>query len=90
VEQVRFRRLVTPELVLIVCTMLVGLGLVVRTSSPECHAWKQRVTHVAGAYLAAAGEREYPNAGAQVQQDERESLRRETSRMLGGRPFGCL
>lgn len=90
-EQVGIRRLLTPELVVLVLALLVAFGLMWRTSTPECHRWKQELDHITGAFLASAGEEEYPESGgARRAPQEGESLRRETNRVLDARPFGCF
>jgi hypothetical protein len=88
VERVGIRRLLTPELIVLVAVVLVTMGLMVRTSSGTCHHWKDRLGRVTGAFLAAAGEKEYPSPGPRVQ--DREGMRRATQRLLDDRPFGCI
>jgi hypothetical protein len=61
-----------------------------RTSSGQCHEWKDRLGRVTGAFLASAGEQEYPLPGTQAVAQERENLRRAANRMLDDRPFACL
>jgi hypothetical protein len=89
VERAEIRKALTPELVVFLIVILVAMGLVMRTSSGECHAWKTRLMHVTGGFLASAGEEEFPTPGVR---DDRhmEGLRRETSRLLDARPFGCF
>jgi hypothetical protein len=77
-------------LVLLACGLFLALGLMWRTSSGQCHEWKDRLRRVTGAYLAAAGEQEYPQPGTQAVAQEREALRRATNRMLDDRPFACI
>ncbi len=89
-ERIDIRRLLTPELILFLFGVFLALGVMVRTSTGECHQWKDRLGRVAGAYLAAAGEREFPAPGIQTVAEDRERLRRATSRMLDDRPFGCF
>ena len=89
-EQAGIRRLLTPEAILLVFGLLLVFGVIWRTSTGECHAWKDRLGRVSGAYLAAAGEREYPAPGAQGGVANLEGLRRATSRLLDERPFGCF
>ena len=89
-EETGIRRLLTPEIILIAFGLLLVFGVMWRTSTGECHAWKDRLGRVTGAYLAAAGEREYPLPGEQTVTQDREGLRRATSRMLDERPFGCF
>jgi len=88
VERADVRRLLTPELIGLVCLALVSMGLMWRTSSGSCHHWKDKLSHVTGAFLAAAGEEEYPSPGPKIQ--DREGLRRATKRLLDDRPFGCI
>jgi hypothetical protein len=92
VEQVGLRKKLTPELVILLAALLVGFGLVMRTSSGECHHWKQELSHITGAFLAGAGEEEHPESGGArgQSQEESESLRRATNRVLDARPFGCF
>ena len=85
-DRVRIR--LTPELILLLVTALVFLGLMWRTSSGACHHWKDQLGHVTGAFLAAAGEKEYPSPGPRI--EDREGLRRATKRLLDDRPFGCI
>lgn len=87
-ERVGIRRLLTPELALLVVAALVTMGLMFRTSSGSCHQWKDKLSHVTGAFLAAAGEEEYPSPGLRV--ENRDGLRRATKRLLDDRPFGCI
>ena len=87
-EQVGIRKLLTPELVLLLCAALVTIGLMWRTSSGECHHWKDKLGQVTGGFLAAAGEEEYPSPGPKVQ--DRDGMRRATKRLLDDRPFGCI
>jgi hypothetical protein len=84
--------MVTPELVILVVALLVAFGLLWRTSSPACHHWKQELSHITGAFLASAGEEEYPESGGNRGRSaqESESLRRATNRVLDARPFGCF
>lgn len=89
-ERTDIRRLITPELILFLFGVFLALGVMWRNSTGECHQWKDRLGRVAGAYLAAAGEREFPAAGLQTEPQDREALRRATSRMLDDRPFGCF
>jgi hypothetical protein len=88
VERVGIRRFLTPELIVLLAASLVAVGLMFRTSSGECHHWKDRLTQISGAFLAAAGEKEYPSPGLKHQ--DREGLRRATKRLLDDRPFGCI
>jgi hypothetical protein len=88
VERLGIRRLLTPELIFLLAAGLVLMGLMVRTSSGSCHHWKDELSQVSGAFLAAAGEEEYPSAGVRV--ENREGLKRATKRLLDRRPFGCI
>jgi hypothetical protein len=81
--------MLTPELIIFVAVIVVAVGLVMRTSSGECHAWKERLMHVTGGFLASAGEEEYPTPGVR-DNSHMEGLRRETKRLLDARPFGCF
>jgi len=87
-ERVGIRRFMTPEVILLLAAVLVTMGLMFRTSSGECHHWKDRLGRISGAFLASAGEEEYPEAGPKIQ--DREGLRRATKRLLDDRPFGCI
>jgi hypothetical protein len=88
VDRAGIRRLLTPEVIVLLVAALVFLGLMWRTSSGACHNWKDQLGHVTGAFLAAAGEKEYPAPGPRV--EDREGLRRATKRLLDDRPFGCI
>jgi len=90
VELARVRRLPWPELVLLTCALVLILGMMVRSSAGECHQWKNRVSQITGGFLAAADAREFPRGGTQVDAEERDALRRATTRVLDDRPFGCL
>ena len=87
-DRAGIRRLLTPELIVLLVASLVAVGLMFRTSSGECHHWKERLTQISGAFLAAAGEKEYPSPGLKHQ--DREGLHRATQRLLDDRPFGCI
>ena len=90
-DKAGIRRLVTPELVVLCVAVLVAFGLMLRAGSAECHHWKQELNHITGAFLASAGEEEYPESGgARRATHESESLRRATNRVLDSRPFGCF
>jgi hypothetical protein len=80
--------MVTPELIVLLVTALVFVALMWRSSSGTCHSWKDQLGHVTGAFLAAAGEKEYPSPGLKV--ENREGLHRATKRLLDDRPFGCI
>jgi hypothetical protein len=88
VERVGIRRLLTPELIVLLVASLVALGLMFRSSSGECHHWKDRLTQISGSFLAAAGEKEYPAPGLKHQDNG--GLQRATKRLLDDRPFGCI
>ena len=90
-EQVGIRR-VTPELVVLLVAVLVAFGMMVRTSSGTCHHWKMELGHISGAFLASAGEEEFPEASGSrgPTPEESESLRRATKKVLDSRPFGCF
>jgi hypothetical protein len=88
VDRVGIRRVLTPELIVLLVASLVAVGLMFRTSSGECHHWKERLAQISGAFLAAAGEKEYPSPGLKHQ--DREGLHRATQRLLDDRPFGCI
>lgn len=87
-NRAEIRRLLTPEVILLLVTALVFVALMWRTSSGTCHAWKDKLGHVTGAFLAAAGEKEFPSPGLRV--ENREGLHRATQRLLDDRPFGCI
>lgn len=89
-DRATVRTLPWPELVLLACGLFLALGMMVRTSSGQCHEWKDRLNRVTGAFLAAAGEKEYPQPGTHGNAEDRDALRRATNRMLDDRPFGCL
>jgi hypothetical protein len=88
VDRTEIRRLLTPELIVLLLTTLVFVGLMWRSSSGTCHDWKDQLGHVTGGFLAAAGEKEYPAPGPKI--DNREGLLRATKRLLDDRPFGCI
>jgi hypothetical protein len=92
VEQVGIRKLVTPELAVLMVALLVALGLMWRTSSGDCHHWKQELGHISGAFLASAGHEEYPETGGLrgSSPEESQALRQATKRVLDSRPFGCF
>ncbi len=85
----RARDLPWPELTLLACGLLVILVLMVRTASTECHHWKQRMTEIGGAFLAAAGEEEFPQPETGIP-EERSALRNAARQALDDRPLGCL
>jgi hypothetical protein len=89
-ERVELRKLPWPELTLVAVGLLFVLVLMVRTSSTACHHWKQRLTELSGAYLAAAGEVEYPRQGIAIEDEDRASLRNHARQVLDERPVGCL
>jgi hypothetical protein len=90
VDRAGIRELLKPEWILLLCAVLVTFGLTWRTSSGECHHWKQRLGHVTGGFLAAAGEEEFPEAGPRSDDAARANLRRATQKLLDERPFGCF
>jgi hypothetical protein len=89
-ERVDLKKLHWPELTLVAFGLLVVLVLMVRTSSSACHHWKEDMTQLSGAFLAAAGEVEYPQAGPAIDNADRVALRNVARRVLDERPFGCL
>ena len=89
-EQPGIRELLKPEWIILLCAILVTFGLMWRTSSGECHAWKTRLGHVTGGFLAASGEEEYPQAGERTDLIARTGLKREAERLLDARPVGCF
>ena len=84
------REVLRPEWVLLFVAVMVTFGLMWRTSSGECHDWKMRLGHVTGGFLTAAGEQEFPRPGPRTDEASRNSLLRETKRVLDSRPFGCF
>ncbi|MGH8973731.1 MAG: hypothetical protein ACRD0C_11075 [Acidimicrobiia bacterium] len=88
-ERLAARQLLWPELILAGIGVVVILVLMVRTASADCHHWKERITYVGGAYLAAAGEEEFPMPERGVK-DEHAAMQREARRVLADRPLGCL
>ena len=90
VDRAEIREMLKPEWILLLCAALVTFGLMWRTSSGECHEWKQRLGHVTGGYLASAGEEEYPEPGLRSEHDSRADLRRAAEKLLDDRPFGCF
>ena len=91
-ELEKVRRLPWPELILLTCLLVMGLGVMVRSSTGECHQWKDRLNRVTGTFLAAAGEKEFPQPRTETsaQAEERAALHRATKRMLDDRPMACL
>jgi hypothetical protein len=88
-QRVQPRNLPWPELILAGIGFVVIMVIMIRTASADCHHWKQQLTYVGGAYLAAAGEEEYPQPEAGVE-DERAALREAARQALADRPLGCL
>ena len=84
------REVLRPEWVLLFVAVMVTFGLMWRASSGECHDWKMRLGHVTGGFLTAAGEQEFPRPGPRTDDASRNSLLRETKRVLDSRPFGCF
>lgn len=89
-ERVDLKKVYWPELALVTFGLLFVLALMVRTSSSACHHWKEDMVHLSGAFLAAAGEVEYPQSGPAIADDDRAALRNAARRVLDERPFGCL
>jgi hypothetical protein len=89
-EETGIRSLLKPEWILLLCAIVVTFGLMWRTSSGECKAWKERLGHVTGGFLAASGEEEYPQPGLRTDTQSRQGLRREAERLLDARPYGCF
>lgn len=91
VEREGIRELLKPEWIILLCAVLVTFGLMWRASSGECHAWKERLGHITGGFLAAAGEEEYPTeTGVRTDAEARTGLRRATEKLLDERPLGCF
>jgi len=90
VDREALREILRPEWVLLLIAVLVTFGLMWRTSSGECHEWKMRLGHVTGGFLTAAGEQEFPRPGPRTDDSSRQSLLRETKRVLDSRPLGCF
>ena len=90
VDEAGIRNLLKPEWILLLFAVLVTFGLTWRSSSGECHRWKERLGHITGGFLATAGEEEYPQAGLRTDLEAREGLRRATKKLLDDRPFGCF
>lgn len=88
-QRVETRNLPWPELTLIACGLLFILVLMVRSSSGACHHWKGEMVELSGAFLAAAGEEEYPQPETAVS-EERTALRNAARRIIDERPFMCL
>lgn len=78
-----------PEILLAGLLTVSLLFIMVRSSMTSCHDWKQEISEVGGAFLAAAGEEEYPQPEAGVP-EERTSLRNAARKILDTRPLGCL
>ncbi len=88
-ERVQIRNLPLPELILAGIGLLVMMVITIRTASTDCHHWKQRITYVGGAFLAAAGEEEYPQPETGTE-NEHAAMSREARKVLDDRPLGCL
>lgn len=88
-QRVDFKQVHWPELTLVLFGLLFVLTLMIRTSSTACHHWKQEMVHLSGAFLAAAGEEEYPLPETGIS-TERQNLRNVAQRILHERPAGCL
>ncbi|MGH9042832.1 MAG: hypothetical protein ACRDZ3_21675 [Acidimicrobiia bacterium] len=88
-ERTSLREIHWPELLLAGFMALFLLFVMVRSSTTSCHHWKQRITEVGGAFLAAAGEEEYPQPETGVP-EERTALRNAARNILDARPTGCL
>jgi len=88
-QRVDLKKVQWPELTLVVFGLLFVLVLMIRTSSTACHHWKQQMVQLGGAFLAAAGEEEYPQPETGISQ-ERQNLRSVAQRILDQRPAGCL
>ena len=89
-ERSGIRELLKPEWIILLCAVLVTFGLMWRTSSGECHQWKEQLGHITGGFLAAAGEEEYPETGVRTDTEARADLRRATEKLLDDRPVGCF
>lgn len=87
--RVDLKKLYWPELTLVAVGLLFILVLMVRTSSTACQNWKQEMVQLSGAFLAAAGEEEYPQPESGVS-EERQHLRNVAQRILHERPAGCI
>lgn len=90
VDRAGIRELLKPEWILLLCAVLVTFGLMWRSSSGECHHWKERLGHITGGFLAASGEEENPEAGLRTDTEARQGLRRASEKLLDDRPFGCF
>lgn len=88
-ERAELRKLPLPEIILAGIGLLVVLFIMVRSATTDCHHWKQEITYVAGAALAAAGEEEYPQPETGINK-ERAALRNAAQAALDARPMGCL
>jgi hypothetical protein len=90
VDETGIRSLLKPEWIILLCAVLVTFGLIWRSSSGECHHWKERLGRVTGGYLATAGEEEYPQPGLRTDTESRTDLRRAAEKLLDDRPVGCF
>jgi hypothetical protein len=80
-----------PELALVACGLILVLVITFRSSTSDCHHWKQRLHDVSAAFLGAAGAEEHPLPGhPSTAADDHAALSRAASRVLDERPFACL
>ena len=78
-----------PELTLIACALIIILVVVFRSSTSDCHHWKQRLSDVSAAFIGAAGTEEHPQSGRPAE-DDHATITRAARRVLDERPFACL
>jgi hypothetical protein len=88
-QRLETRNLPWPELILAGIGLFVMMVLMVRAASSDCHHWKQEITYVGGAFLAAAGEEEFP-LPENGTSDEHATMREAARKALDHRPLGCL
>ena len=88
-ERVEGRKLPWPELALIGFGLILILVVAIKSSTPTCHHWKQRLSDVSAAFMGAAGAEEYPQPG-RPGEDDHPALSRAARRVIDERPFACL
>jgi hypothetical protein len=88
-ERVEGRRLPWPELTLIACGLILILVVTFKSSTSDCHHWKQRLGDVSAAYMGAAATDEHPQSRRPADYDH-DDLSRAARRVMDERPFACL
>lgn len=88
-ERVEGRKVPWPELALIASGLIITLTVTFKSSTHDCHQWKQRLGNVSAAYIGAAGTEEHPQS-ARPDEDDHSVLTRAARRVIDERPFACL